>query len=146
MQTREQVETHTGAGRDSDSLMRAEALPAPPKHPLLRLPMMRRAVGDRGTFTTGLATQIQSPASGDSAWSDESVGTPRPFFVLTLVASWAAGAMVWSAKHASGRQDPLRAVSASGGDAFWFGGGRRGRGSDAPEPSRVPPSEDSGGG
>ena len=40
---------------------------------------------------------------------------PRPFFVLlALFASWAAGAMVWSAKHASGRQDPLRAVSASG--------------------------------
>ena len=32
------------------------------------------------------------------------------------------------------------------GDAFWFEAGRRGRGSDAPEPSRVPPSEDSGGG
>ena len=40
---------------------------------------------------------------------------PRPFFVLlALFASWAAGAMVWSAKHASGRQDPLRVVSASG--------------------------------
>ena len=40
---------------------------------------------------------------------------PRPFFVLlALFASWAAGTMVWSAKHASGRQDPLRAVSASG--------------------------------
>ena len=39
----------------------------------------------------------------------------RPFFVLlALFASWAAGTMVWSAKHASGRQDPLRAVSASG--------------------------------
>ena len=39
----------------------------------------------------------------------------RPFFVLlALFASWAAGAMVWSAKHASGRQDPLRVVSASG--------------------------------
>ena len=34
---------------------------------------------------------------------------PRPFFVLTLVASWAAGAMVWSARHVSGRQDALRA-------------------------------------
>ena len=31
------------------------------------------------------------------------------------------------------------------GDAFWFEAGRRGRGSDAPEPSRVPPSEDFGG-
>ena len=31
------------------------------------------------------------------------------------------------------------------GDGFWFEAGRRGRGSDAPEPSRVPPSEDSGG-
>ena len=42
-------------------------------------------------------------------------GHARPFFVLlALFASWAAGAMVWSAKHASGRQDPLRAVSASG--------------------------------
>ena len=43
------------------------------------------------------------------------VSIPRPFFVLlALFASWAAGAMVWSAKHASGRQDPLRVVSASG--------------------------------
>ena len=43
------------------------------------------------------------------------VQRPRPFFVLlALFASWAAGAMVWSAKHASGRQDPLRVVSASG--------------------------------
>ena len=31
------------------------------------------------------------------------------------------------------------------GDGFWFEAGRRGRGSDAPEPSRVPPSEDAGG-
>ena len=31
---------------------------------------------DGRTFTTGLATQIQGPASGDSHWSDESVGTP----------------------------------------------------------------------
>ena len=37
------------------------------------------------------------------------VWTPRPFFVLTLVASWAAGAMVWSARHVSWRQDALRA-------------------------------------
>ena len=36
-------------------------------------------------------------------------GGSRPFFVLTLVASWAAGAMVWSARHVSGRQDALRA-------------------------------------
>ena len=39
----------------------------------------------------------------------------RPFFVLlALFASWAAGAMVWSARHLSGRQGPLRAVSVSG--------------------------------
>ena len=43
-----------------------------------------------------------------------SVARARPFFVLlALFASWAAGAMVWNAKHVSGRQDPLRAVSAS---------------------------------
>ena len=47
MQTREQVETHTGAGRDSDTLMRAEPLAAPPRHSRLRVPMMRRAVGER---------------------------------------------------------------------------------------------------
>ena len=38
--------------------------------------LIKRTSADRGTFTTGLATQIQGPASGDSAWSDESVGTP----------------------------------------------------------------------
>ena len=47
--------------------------------------------------------------------TDDVGSASRPFFVLlALFASWAAGTMVWSAKHASGRQDPLRAVSASG--------------------------------
>ena len=45
MQTREQLETHTGAGKDSDTLMRGEPLPAPPRHSRLRVPMMRRNVG-----------------------------------------------------------------------------------------------------
>ena len=47
VQTREQFETRTSAGRDSDALMGAEPLPAPPRHSRLRVPMMRRAVGGR---------------------------------------------------------------------------------------------------
>ena len=47
MQAREQFETRTSAGRDSDALMGAEPLPAPPRHSRLRVPMMRRAVGGR---------------------------------------------------------------------------------------------------
>ena len=62
------------------------------------------------------ALEVDSAALGMfAALYDEGGTLPRPFFVLlALFASWAAGTMVWSAKHASGRQDPLRAVSASG--------------------------------
>ena len=63
MQTREQVETHTGAGRDSDSLMRAEPLAAPPRHSRLRVPMMRRAVGG-GAFTATPGTAGALARSG----------------------------------------------------------------------------------
>ena len=52
MQTREQFETRTSAGRDSDALMGAEPLPAPPRHSRLRVPMMRRAVGGRACSAT----------------------------------------------------------------------------------------------
>ena len=52
MQTRKQFETRTGAGRDTDTLMRAEALPAPARHSRLRLPMMRRAGGGRTSTAT----------------------------------------------------------------------------------------------
>ena len=50
---------------------------------------------------------------------------PRPFFVLTLVASWAAGAMVWSARHVSGRQDALRAGLLNGRGRVWVWRGTR---------------------
>ena len=54
MQTREQFETRTGAGRHSDTLMRVEPPPAPPRHSRIRirLPMMRRAAGGRASTAT----------------------------------------------------------------------------------------------
>ena len=52
VQTREQFETRTSAGRDSDALVRAEPLLAPPRHSRLRVPMMRRAVGGRACSAT----------------------------------------------------------------------------------------------
>ena len=62
------------------------------------------------------ATSVdEGSAEGNEFLYDVTGLRSRPFFVLlALFASWAAGAMVWSAKHASGRQDPLRVVSASG--------------------------------
>ena len=52
MQTREQVETRTSAGKDSDVLTRAEAAPAPPRHSRVRLPQRRHAVNGRACSAT----------------------------------------------------------------------------------------------
>ena len=60
MQARDQFETRTSAGRDSDALMGAEPLPAPPRHSRLRVPMMRRAVGGRAC-TAGVPPELISP-------------------------------------------------------------------------------------
>ena len=70
----------------------------------------------------------------------------RPFFVLlTLFASWPQER--WCGAQSTRRGGRIRCERCrrAVGDGFWFEAGRRGRGSDAPEPSRVPPSEDSGG-
>ena len=66
MQTREQGETSTGAGKDSETLMRVEALPAPPRCSRIRprLPMMRRAGGSRACT----ATPASANTVGRSRW------------------------------------------------------------------------------
>ena len=63
MQTRKQFEPRTGTGRDSDTLMRAEPLPAPPRHSRLRLPTMRRAGEGRASAAIpGTGERAGAPA------------------------------------------------------------------------------------
>ena len=76
--------------------------------------------GRYGIDTNPIENAIRPFVVGRRNWlfpdtvAGANASAPRPFFVLlALFASWAAGAMVWNAKHVSGRQDPLRAVSAS---------------------------------
>ena len=60
MQTRKQFETRTSAGRDSDTLMRAEPLPAPPTQS--RIPAFRWASALLVALTTLVALPLQGHA------------------------------------------------------------------------------------
>ena len=75
--------------------------------------LIKRTSADRGTFTTGLATQIQGPASGDSAWSDESVGTPiTPVPALVLAGIGLLGLLLALFGPRAGLNDRRRALVA----------------------------------